>query len=143
MIRNKFTFKGRYQVYFKDTDTGGVMYHSRYVEFMEMARTDFFHSYGYFIRYFLEKRNIVFPVTELYVRYFKPAFLDNILEVELQVVKIQGAKILFSYQIHNQNRELLVTATTTNAVVNIRKLKPLRASQIVPKLVQDFGSEKS
>jgi acyl-CoA thioester hydrolase len=28
------------RVYYKDTDAGGVVYYTRYAEFMEMGRTD-------------------------------------------------------------------------------------------------------
>jgi len=30
------------QVYWEDTDAGGVVYHSQYLNFMERARTEFY-----------------------------------------------------------------------------------------------------
>jgi len=34
------------RVYFEDTDSGGVVYHSNYLKFMERARTEWLRSLG-------------------------------------------------------------------------------------------------
>ena len=35
------------RVYWEDTDAGGVVYHARYLHFLERARTEWLRSFGY------------------------------------------------------------------------------------------------
>ncbi len=35
------------RIYWEDTDAGGVVYHARYVAFMERARTEWMRAMGY------------------------------------------------------------------------------------------------
>ena len=37
-------FKWSVRIYFEDTDSGGVVYHSNYLKFMERARTEWLRS---------------------------------------------------------------------------------------------------
>ena len=40
------TFSFPVRIYFEDTDSGGVVYHSNYLKFMERARTEWLRSVG-------------------------------------------------------------------------------------------------
>ncbi len=42
---NEFTLQVR--VYYEDTDAGGVVYHSNYLNFMERARTEWLRHIGF------------------------------------------------------------------------------------------------
>ena len=39
-------FKSNFYVYYADTDAGGVVYHSKYLDFCEKCRTDFLRENG-------------------------------------------------------------------------------------------------
>ena len=41
---NHLPFKWTVRIYFEDTDSGGVVYHSNYLNFMERARTEWLRS---------------------------------------------------------------------------------------------------
>ncbi len=43
MVEN-ISFKWSVRIYFEDTDSGGVVYHSNYLKFMERARTEWLRS---------------------------------------------------------------------------------------------------
>jgi len=41
------TFNWPVRVYYEDTDAGGVVYHSHYLNFMERARTEWLRTLGF------------------------------------------------------------------------------------------------
>ena len=52
-------FDIKVKIYYKDTDAGGVVYYSRYAEFMEMARTELLRSLGYSVKRLDKEDNIL------------------------------------------------------------------------------------
>ena len=118
-----------YRVYYKDTDAGGVVYHSRYLEFMEMARTDYLTAMGISPYGLVKNHHIISPVIHLDIDYLKPAFYNDLLTVKINVLKITRLKIEFQYQIYQQDNTLLVQAKTINCFItktSSDKLKPTR-----------------
>ena len=41
------TFSWQIRVYYEDTDSGGVVYHANYLNFMERARTEWLRALGF------------------------------------------------------------------------------------------------
>ena len=81
------------RVYFQDTDAGGVMYHASYVNFMERARTEWLRTHGYSNAGLMKEFGVVFVVRSLKLDYFKPALLDDLLEVTAQIKEIGRSRI--------------------------------------------------
>ena len=48
------------RVYYEDTDSGGVVYHSNYLNFMERARTEWLRDLGVNQHHLKIKDNIMF-----------------------------------------------------------------------------------
>mgnify|MGYP005873967599 CR=1 FL=1 len=64
------------RVYIEDTDAGGIVYHAKYLHFMERARTEWVRSYGVGLRDGLGE-NISYVVQKLSIHYGVPAKLDD------------------------------------------------------------------
>ncbi len=83
------------RVYYKDTDCGGIVYHSRYFDFCEMARSEIFFENG--------KSPTVngchFAIKNLKANFIKPAFLGNLLEVKTKLLKIRHTGFIIFHQI--------------------------------------------
>jgi len=58
------------------------------------------------------------PVVEAFVKYVKPARLDDLLEITSRVSECKRASFRFSYEIHNETKELLATGHTVHACWN-------------------------
>ena len=54
------------QVYYEDTDAGGVVYHSQYLNFMERARTEFLRNIGFMQTALKDELGILFVVRDDY-----------------------------------------------------------------------------
>jgi len=117
------TFSMNIRVYYKDTDAGGVVYYTRYAEFMEMARTEMLRSLGMSAQNLIDDYGVICPVVELTVKYKKPARYDDIVTVVITVTEAQQLKLQSSYELFNQHKELLCTAGTTNVGVDSQTFK--------------------
>lgn len=72
------------RVYYSDTDAGGVVYHSRYLDFCEKARTEFLRERGII----QSKLDFAFVVNYCNICYKKPARLDDLLVIVTEIKKI-------------------------------------------------------
>ncbi len=100
------------RVRYGETDKMGVVYYGNYPLYLEQGRTEWLRELGFSYRW-MEDHNIQLPVTELHIQYKKPALYDDLLTVVTTLKNIPTVKIEFYYEIFNEKKELLVTATTT------------------------------
>jgi acyl-CoA thioester hydrolase len=105
------------RVRYADTDQMGVVYYGNYAQYFEMGRTEWLRKLGFSYRW-MEENGIMLPVTELQIKYKRPARYDDLLTVTTSLVRLPTVKIEFDYQIHNQNNELLTTGFTTLVFVD-------------------------
>ena len=90
---NAFTIPVR--IYYEDTDAGGVVYYANYLKFLERCRTEWLRSVGHGQADLLRNTGIAFVVRNVSLDYLKPARLDDLLTVSLEVEKISRSQIFF------------------------------------------------
>jgi acyl-CoA thioester hydrolase len=101
------------RVRYKDTDTMSVVYYGNYLTYFEVARVEYLRQRDLPMSE-VDKR-IHMPVVEAFVKYVKPAKLDDLLEVSSRVSERKRASFTFSYEIRNEARELVATGFTRHA----------------------------
>ncbi|MDO4462858.1 MAG: thioesterase family protein [Bacteroidia bacterium] len=125
------------RVRYADTDMMGVVYHTNYAIYFEVARTEMFREYQ--LPYAeMEKNGIRLPVVDLHCRYIKPALYDDLLTVTAKIKQMPGVRIVFEYTIENQRGELLCTGETTLVFTDINTGRPVRAPQYVEEVLQRY-----
>ena len=121
-------FRLEHRIIYGDTDAGGVVYNANYLRYFEMGRTELMRSC--FIPYSeIEKRGLIIPVTESYLRYKAPAFYDDLIVIETSLVEIKKFSCRFNYRIvkgrGEEKPQLLVKGFTVHACINRQgKLTP-------------------
>jgi acyl-CoA thioester hydrolase len=98
-----------YRVYYEHTDSGGVVYHSRYLNFFERGRTDWLRERNIVQSDLQQDHNIVYAVTTANLSFKKPARMDDALTVTCQMTKIKRASVEFYQEMYNQHKVLLAT----------------------------------
>jgi acyl-CoA thioester hydrolase len=98
------------RVYYEDTDVGGVVYHANYLRFMERARSDLLRVLGIDQRAAFEKGEGIYAVTEVQIRYWKPAKFDDALLVRTRMEALRHASCMLKQKIMRGD-ELLTEAT--------------------------------
>lgn len=101
------------RVRYKDTDTMSVVYYGNYLTYFEVARVEYLRQRDLPMSE-VDKR-IHMPVVEAFVKYVKPAKLDDLLEVSSRVSERKRASFTFSYEIRNEAKELVATGFTRHA----------------------------
>lgn len=104
------------RVYFEDTDFSGVVYHARYLHFMERARSDMLACVGIDQRSVHASGEGAYAVTEIALKYRKPAQFDDALVVTSTVTAVRAASCDIHQRV-SRDGELLVDARVTAAFV--------------------------
>ena len=78
-MTKKFTHE--IKVYYEDTDSGGVVYYSNYLNFLERARTEMINSIGLSNKKLLEEHKILIIVKSCNIEFIKPAKLEDHLKI--------------------------------------------------------------
>ncbi len=114
------------RVIYADTDAMGIVYHTNYIRWFEIGRTELMREAGVVYNE-MEKEGFFLPLTELACHYLYPARYDDIVLVETRIEYFRK----FSYEIWDEKREtLLVEGSTLHAFLN-REGKIVRAPAAV------------
>ncbi len=109
------------RVYYEDTDAGGIVYYVNYLKFMERARTEWLRQLGWQ----QSRLPVIFVVRRVETDYLRPAVLDDLLKVKVELLAAKGAKLIFHQTIWSDD-ELLCQARVEVASVDRASLKPCR-----------------
>ncbi len=106
MYITKTTLRVRYA----ETDQMGVVYYGNYAQYFEVGRTDGIRDLGYTYKQ-METDGIIMPVTEMHIKYIKPAKYDDVLTIHTQIDEMPIAhKINFAQTIYNEYNDVLCKA---------------------------------
>jgi len=87
------------RVYYEDTDAGGIVYHANYLRWMERVRTEWLRALGAHHQQIAERDGLQFVVSDLEIRYLKPARLDDRVRVDLQVAEVRRASLRLTQRV--------------------------------------------
>jgi|LSQX01.1.fsa_nt_gb acyl-CoA thioester hydrolase len=111
------------KVYYHHTDTVGVVYYGRYLEFLEDARTEFFYSKNIDVGLHSEE-GTQFVIISVEIKYKRPAkYLDEI-DISAEVENFTASTIHFKQKVF-KGETLLVEADVVLACVG-KDFKPKR-----------------
>jgi len=106
------------RVIYADTDAMGIVYHTNYIKWFEIGRTELLRGMG-IVYAKVEAQGYNLPLTELYCNYLFPAQYDQIIVVETELEYLKRASMKFVYTIWDEDRErALVEGYTIHACTN-------------------------
>lgn len=107
------------RVYYADTDFSGVVYHARYLEFLERGRSDYLRLCGVHHTELADGAHgerIVWVVRRMEIDFRAPARMDDVLTIETRTAEISGARIVMAQRIR-RGAEVLIEARVEAAIV--------------------------
>lgn len=119
MISNEIQVRVRYA----ETDQMGYVYYGNYATYFEVARVELLRSIGFSYKK-LEEEGIMLPVFEFSIKYFKPAFYDDLLTIKTTIPETPSARIKFVYETFNESGVLLNKAETTLVFISRTTNRP-------------------
>jgi acyl-CoA thioester hydrolase len=122
---NPFVWKVR--VYWEDTDAGGVVYHSRYLNFFERARTEWLRAKGVHQARLAEEDNVLFAIRHMDIDFQQAARLDDELDVTVHTVDARGVRMTFRQDMTRcSDQQTVATAKLTAVCLKADSFKPTR-----------------
>ncbi len=107
-----------HRVDYSETDQMGVVYHARYLVWLDVARTEHLRRSGSSYRD-LEEAGLRLMVSEVTVRYRRAVRYDDRVRVRTWVRDIASRRIVFGYAVEHEKRgEVLATASTALLVMS-------------------------
>lgn len=122
------------QIYYHDTDCGGVVYYANYLKYLEEARTEFFAERNISMKDLIA-RGSHFVVARQEIDYKSPAVYGDVLEVSSKILELSGVKLLFAHEIKNQEGRVVVQAKTLVVFVD-KGLKPAAIPEGIKKKLE-------
>ena len=100
------------RVNYSETDQMGVVYHARYLVWLDVARTEHLRLSGTSYRE-LEAEGLRLAVSDISMRYRQPAKFDDVIRVRCWVRDVATRRVEFGYAVEDgANGRLLATAST-------------------------------
>lgn len=113
------------RVNYSEIDQMGVVYHARYIVWLDMARTEHLRHVGMSYRE-VEASGFRLVVGALAVRYRKPAHYDDLLRVRCWVREVASRRVTFGYAVELADTGLLIATATTDMMVLSSGMAPTR-----------------
>jgi acyl-CoA thioester hydrolase len=137
-VMHGFTWQLR--VYYQDTDAGGIVYHARYLDFMERARMEWLRALGINLSGLAAERQRMFVACSVTIAFLRPARLDDMLTVHAVPEKIARTYIDLNQPIYRGSTHL-TRAQVRIACVDAASLKPCALPSEFARMTARAGSQ--
>lgn len=117
-----YSYDYPYRIRYADVDQMGYMYYGNYARLYEIGRVEALRDLG--LRYRdLEESGVMMPVYENRSRYIQPAKYDDLVTIRVIIKELPKVRIVFNYEIYNEENTLLHTGETTLVFVKMENNK--------------------
>jgi acyl-CoA thioester hydrolase len=104
------------RVRYAETDQMGIVYHTNYLVWCEIGRTELMRSLGTTYAD-IERRGILLAISDVSLRLHASARYDDVVRVETRLTEVRSRQVTFDYAVTRESGERLATART--ALVSI------------------------
>ena len=110
----------RFRVRYAETDAMGIVHHSNYVIWLEMGRVAFLDQLGFPYRE-VEKRGVLLVVTQVGVKYRRPAVFDDEIILTTRLGALKSRLVRFEYAMERADGALLAEGFTEHIATDLEK----------------------
>lgn len=104
------------RVRYSETDAMGLVHHSNYISYFEIARTELFRAQGGDYRA-MEERGYFLVIVKVECQYKRPARFDDHLRIRARLARWSAAKLVHEYEVRRGD-ELIAHGSTILACVD-------------------------
>ena len=129
------TLRSRYS----ETDKMGVVYHSRYLEYFEVIRTEFIRKAG--LPYSeMEKNGVMLPVARVEIQFKQPISYDELMDGRLYIFDEPTVRLVTFYDIRPAGSPTPAVMGKVELVfVNMQTKKPIRAPKEFINQIKEYA----
>lgn len=122
------------RVRYAETDKMGYVYYGNYATYYEVARVEWLRERGYSYKQ-MEDDGIMLPVVHFSVDYKRPAFYDDLLTIEIELIEEPKNRLVFNQQIKNEQGKVLNTSKVILVGVDAKNMRPIRFPEEMAKAI--------
>ncbi len=139
LLRYRYSLRSRYN----ETDQMGYVYHGRYLEYFEAARTEMVREMGISYRE-LEESGVMLPVIHASLRFLNPIFYDERIFVDVIIPEEPGVRLKTAYEVYTERQpdKPHVTGEVHLCFMDMKNRKPVRAPESFFEAFRSFISDK-
>ena len=120
-----------HRVCYSDTDAAGLVYHARYLDIFERSRAEWLAQFDLSPTKLINDFGILLPVRDLQMDFHKPAYLDDLLQIDQVIERRSRAQVSVKQTAKRKSQdgsttemELIVSALINIVCVDTVTLKP-------------------
>jgi acyl-CoA thioester hydrolase len=112
------------RVYYEDTDLSGIVYHANYLRYMERGRMEFFRCAGVAdFAHLHEEEPTAWTLRKVEIEYFRPARLNDLLEVRTRLTELTGVRMRAEQQVFCRGEQLTEASVEACVITLSGKLR--------------------
>lgn len=132
-----YSAEAQVRVRYAEVDKMGFVYYGNYATYYEVGRVEALRKIGFVYRE-LEDNGIFMPVYECKSKYLKPAKYDDLLTIKVTIPTLPDVKMVFTYEIRNENDEVINKGETSLVFVDGSTNKLISMPRSLEKLFSPY-----
>lgn len=134
-------FETKFPVRYYETDQMGVVHHSNYIRYFEVARNMMIADAGYPIER-CEAEGVTIPVVKVDCRYKFPARMGDMLTVTASIEKVPMAKLVINQSVLNEKGQVFAEGSVLLGFLNKETGRPTACPEPLAKIIETRLNEK-
>ncbi|EOQ89462.1 acyl-CoA thioester hydrolase, YbgC/YbaW family [Leptospira yanagawae serovar Saopaulo str. Sao Paulo = ATCC 700523] len=118
MKQNQFVYQLR--IRYSEVDTQGIVFNANYLNYLDVAITEYFRAKGISYTEFMEKYQLDFHVIQSLIDYRNGAKFDEVMEVQLEP-SYQSSKVFWEFQMKIGEKRICSGILTYITVSHVTK----------------------
>lgn len=127
------------RVRYSETDQMKYVYYGNYAMYYEIGRVETLRQLGFSYNK-MEQSGVMMPVINMQTNYLQPGKYDELLTIKVKIPTFPKARIVFEYEIFNEQNQLINTGETTLVFVNMETNRPCRMPDQLAKFLEPYFS---
>jgi acyl-CoA thioester hydrolase len=123
------------RVYNQDIDSGRVVFMANYLKFTEQTRTEWLRVIGVNHRHLERHHRVAFVVSDLNVKYLRPAHLDDLLTSTVRIEELGRSGLVLNQAIVRDR--VLCEAKIRTACIGVSQFRPVKIPPEVRKIFEN------
>ena len=114
------------KIYTYHIDFVGHVNNINYITWMENGRVKLYEAMGISIFDLLNNSGVLPIITETFIQYKRPLFLNNLLRIECWVSQLNNASAILQFRFYNEKNELCTPGNQKGSFIDNKTLRPVR-----------------
>ena len=136
------TFRYTFPVRYYETDQMGVVHHSNYIRYFEIARDEMLVTLGFPIQQCEKELGILVPIVSVECHFHHPAHMGDVLTAVAEYDKVPMAKMTIKQAVYNQDGVLCADGTVVLGFINKETFRPTRCPEPIVALFEKHLNDK-